>query len=348
MKLLRTALRVWLLGLCATAATAADKVLYVYNWSEYMPEAVLEQFEDETGIEVVYATFDSNEAMYAKLRLVDDKNSYDVAVPSTYYVSKMRREGLLAPIDKSRLKNFKYLDTKLVNQPFDPDNQYSVPYLWGSTGIAVNTDTVKPDALSKWADLWKPEFKDRLMMTNDMREVFHVGLRVLGYSGNDTDAAHLEAAYEKLKDLMPNVRVFNSEAPRMPYLEGETDAGMIWNGEAYVAQEENAAIVYIYPEEGVALWMDNLVIPKTARNVDNAHLFIDFLLRPEIGRLISEEIGYASPNAEAVTLLDEEVRSNRTVYPIDADLKNAEFQTDVGDAITVYEKYWELLKAGRD
>jgi spermidine/putrescine transport system substrate-binding protein len=348
MKLLGTVLRVCMLGLITTALNAAEKVLYVYNWSEYMPEAVLEQFEDETGIKVVYSTFDSNEAMYAKLRLVDEKNSYDLAVPSTYYVSKMRREGLLAPIDKSRLKNFKYLDAKLVNQPFDPDNRYSVPYLWGSTGIAVNTDTVKPDAVSKWADLWKPQFKDRLMMTNDMREVFHVGLRVLGYSGNDTDAAHLEAAYAKLKDLMPNVRVFNSEAPRMPYLEGETDAGMIWNGEAFMAQEENPAIVYVYPEEGVALWMDNLVIPKTARNVDNAHQFIDFLLRPEIGRLISEEIGYASPNAAAVALLDEEVRSNRTVYPSDADLKNAEFQTDVGAAITVYEKYWELLKAGRE
>jgi spermidine/putrescine transport system substrate-binding protein len=348
MRLLGTALRVCVLGLVATALNAAEKVLYVYNWSEYMPEAVLEQFQEETGVKVVYSTFDSNEAMYAKLRLVDEKNSYDLAVPSTYYVSKMRREGLLAPIDKSRLKNFGHLDPKLVNQPFDPDNQYSVPYLWGSTGIAVNTDKVKADAVSKWADLWKPEFKDRLMMTNDMREVFHVGLRVLGYSGNDTDAAHIEAAYKKLKELMPNVRVFNSEAPRMPYLEGETDAGMIWNGEAYLAQEENPAIEYIYPEEGAALWMDNLVIPKTARNIDNAHLFIDFLLRPEIGRLISEEIGYASPNAEAVTMLDEEVRSNRTVYPIEADLKNAEFQTDVGAAITVYEKYWELLKAGRE
>ena len=348
MKLLGTLLRVCVLGLVATALNAAEKVLYVYNWSEYMPEAVLEQFEEETGVKVVYSTFDSNEAMYAKLRLVDEKNSYDLAVPSTYYVSKMRREGLLAPIDKSKLKNFKYLDAKLVNQAFDPDNRYSVPYLWGSTGIAVDTARVKSGEVGKWADLWKPQFKDRLMMTNDMREVFHVGLRVLGYSGNDTDAAHLEAAYEKLKDLMPNVRVFNSEAPRMPYLEGETDAGMIWNGEAFMAQEENPAIVYVYPEEGVALWMDNLVIPKTARNVDNAHQFIDFLLRPEIGRLISEEIGYASPNAEAVAMLDEEGRSNRTVYPVAADLKNAEFQTDVGEAITVYEKYWELLKAGRD
>jgi spermidine/putrescine transport system substrate-binding protein len=348
MKSSATALLTWVLWCVTTAAGGADKLLYVYNWSEYLPEAVLEQFRDETGIKVIYSTFDSNEAMYAKLRLVDKKNSYDVVVPSTYYVSKMRREGLLAPIDRHKLGNFKYLDRKLIDQPFDPGNQYSVPYLWGSTGIAINTDTVKPGSVRKWADLWQPRFKDRLMMTNDMREVFHVGLRVLGYSGNTTDATQISAAYQKLKQLMPNVRVFNSEAPRMPYLEGETDAGMIWNGEAYTAREENPAIRYIYPEEGVALWMDSLVIPKTARHIDDAHRFIDFLLRPEIAKLISEEIGYASPNAKAVELLDEAVRSDRTVYPIAADLKNAEFQTDVGDAITVYEKYWELLKAGRE
>jgi spermidine/putrescine transport system substrate-binding protein len=348
MKLLGNAFVVLLLAGLGTIAGAAEKVLYVYNWSEYLPEAVLEQFQEETGIKVVYSTFDSNEAMYAKLRLVDEKNSYDIVVPSTYFVSKMRREGLLAKVDKSKLKHFAHLDPKLTNQAFDPDNRFSVPYLWGSTGIAVNTDKVKPGTVTKWSDLWKPEFKDRLMMTNDMREVFHVGLRVLGYSGNDTDPAHIEAAYKKLKELMPNVRVFNSEAPRMPYLEGETDAGMIWNGEAYVAKEDNAAIAYIYPEEGAALWMDNLVIPKTARNVENAHLFIDFLLRPEIAKLISEEIGYASPNIKAVAMLDEETRSDRTVYPIEADLKNAEFQTDIGDAITVYEKYWELLKTGHE
>jgi len=347
-KQLRSVLVIVLWVVANAALGVEEKTLYVYNWSEYLPEAVLEQFEQETGIKVVYSTFDSNEAMYAKLRLVDEKNSYDIAVPSTYYVSKMRRERLLAPIDKSKLTNFKHLDPKLINRPFDEGNQYSVPYLWGSTGIAINTTKVKPDTVTRWADLWDPKFKDRLLLTNDMREVFHLGLRILGYSGNETDPKHIEAAYEKLKTLMPNVRVFNSEAPRMPYLEGETDAGMIWNGEAYQAKQENAAIDYIYPAEGVALWMDNLVIPKNARHVAEAHVFIDFLLRPEIAKTISEEIGYASPNLAAVASLDEATRTNRTVYPSEEDLSNAEFQTDVGEAITVYEKYWELLKAGRE
>mgnify|MGYP003572855160 FL=1 len=337
-------------GICllsGNAFAAEEKLLYLYNWSEYMPETVLEQFQKETGIKVVYSTYDSNEAMYAKLRLLGSNNSYDLAVPSTYYVSKMRREGLLAKIDKSRLKNFGNLDEKLINQPFDPDNSYSVPYLWGSTGIAVNTDKVKPGTISKWRDLWKPEFKDRLLLTNDTREVFHMALRVLGYSGNDTDPVHIEAAYHELKKLVPNVRAYNSEAPRMPYLEGETDAGMIWNGEAYMARQENPAIEYIYPDEGVILWLDSLVIPGNARHVENAHKFIDFILRPEVAASISEEIGYASPNLAAVATLDEDVRNNRSVYPTAADLKNSEFQTDVGESITVYQKFWERLKTSR-
>jgi spermidine/putrescine transport system substrate-binding protein len=346
MKILKKTL--WAICLLSSNAfTAEEKLLYLYNWSEYMPETVLEQFHKETGIKVVYSTYDSNEAMYAKLRLLDSNNSYDLAVPSTYYVSKMRREGLLAKIDKSRLKNFGNLDEKLINQPFDPDNSYSVPYLWGSTGIAVNTDKVKPGTISKWRDLWKPEFKDRLLLTNDTREVFHMALRVLGYSGNDTDPVHIEAAYHELKKLVPNVRAYNSEAPRMPYLEGETDAGMIWNGEAYMARQENPAIEYIYPDEGVILWLDSLVIPGNARHVENAHKFIDFILRPEVAASISEEIGYASPNLAAVATLDEDVRNNRSVYPTAADLKNSEFQTDVGESITVYQKFWERLKTSR-
>lgn len=330
------------------AQAAEEKLLYLYNWSEYLPESVIEQFQTETGIKVVYSTYDSNEAMYAKLRLVSAKNSYDLVIPSTYYVDKMRREDLLARIDRSKLTNFDKLDPKLVNQPFDPDNDHSVPYLWGSTGIAVNTDKIKAGSITRWRDLWNPEYKDRLLLTNDMREVFYMGLRLLGHSGNDTDPAHIEAAYTELRKLVPNVRAYNSEAPRMPYLEGETDAGMIWNGEAYAAKQENPAIEYVYPAEGVILWMDSLVIPKTARHVDNAHKFIDFILRPEIAKAISEEIGYATPNLAALELLDDEVRNNRTVYPNADDLKNAEFQTDVGAAISVYEKYWEALKAGRD
>jgi len=335
-----------LLALVALPLQAAQQ-LVVYNWADYLPKEVLKQFTKETGIKVKYSTYDTNEVMYAKVKTLKGKG-YDIVVPSTYYIDKMRREGLLAPIDKSKLANFKNLDPKLLNQPYDPENAYSVPYLWGSTGIAVRTD--KGDALpavTSWADLWNPAFKNKLLLLDDVREVFQMALRVLGHSGNTRNEAEIEAAYQKLTELMPNVKVFNAESPKDIYLAGEVDAGMIWNGEAYMAHKEQPAIQFVMPKEGPSLWMDSLAIPKNAPNPEAAHKFIDFLLRPEIAMLISEEIGYTSPNLAAVELLPPEVRDNRTAYPTKEDLAKGEFQTDVGEALPVYEKYWQRLKAGK-
>ncbi|MFZ5655305.1 MAG: extracellular solute-binding protein [Pseudomonadota bacterium] len=324
-----------------------DQVLQFYNWSEYMPQEVLDRFEEETGIQVIYTTYDSNEALYARLKLLDDSSQYDLAVPSTYYVSKMGREGLLAPIDHGKLHGLDRLDPQLRGQAFDPGNTFSIPYLWGTTGIGVNSAAVDPATVTGWADLWRPEFRGRVMLTNDPREVFHVGLRVLGHSANTRDRGEIEAAYHKLVELMPSVRTFNSDAPRMPYLEGETDIGMIWNGEAVTGREDLPALTYVYPAEGAAIWMDSFVIPRNARNPEAAHRFIDFVLRPEIAARISAAIGYATPNLEARKLLDPEVAGNRTIYPQPEDLRNAEFQEDVGDqALLIYQEYWEKLKAG--
>ena len=343
----KVALAAMLAAAMAGCSKQEEQVLNLYNWSEYMPQEVLEQFTQETGIKVVYTTYDSNEAMYARLKLLDESSQYDLAVPSTYYVNKMRNEGLLAPIDHSKLAGFDNIDPTLVNLDIDPGNQYSVPYLWGTTGMAVNADAIDPTQVTSWADLWKPEFQGRIMMMNDVREVFHVGLRVLGYSANTKNPEEIEAAYNKLAELMPGVRTFNSDAPRMPYLEGETDIGMIWNGEAVMALEDMPSLTYVYPREGAVVWFDSFVIPKNAKNVDAAHKFIDFMLRPQVAAIISTEIGYATPNLPARDLLGEEVSSDRTVYPTAEDMINAEVQEDVGEALLVYEKFWEMLKAGQ-
>jgi len=341
-----------LAGLLAVGLTGCSseepQVLSLYNWSEYMPQEVLDRFTEETGIEVVYTTYDSNEAMYARLKLLDDSAAYDLAVPSTYYVSKMRQEDLLMPIDRSKIEGFNRLDPELVNLDIDPDNQFSVPYLWGTTGLAVDTADIEGEPVNAWQDLWDGRFEGRVMLTNDMREVFHVGLRVLGYSGNSTNPKEIEEAYKKLSELMPSVRTFNSDAPRMPYLEGETDVGMIWNGEAVMGKDTMGALEYVYSEEGVIAWLDSFVIPKNARNPDAAHQFISFVLQPEISALISEDIGYATPNLEGRELLDDAVAGNRASYPTPEDMENAEFQVDIGDdALQVYAKYWEMLKSGR-
>ena len=323
----------------------AEDNLVIYNWSEYLPQQVIDQFTEETGIDIQYATYDSNEAMYAKVKTVQGEG-YDLLVPSTYYVDRMRREGLLQKLDKSRLSNFGNLNPRLLNQPYDPDNNYSIPYLWGTTGIAINTDQVDPDKVVAWEDLWDSSYENKLLLLNDVREVFSMGLKTLGYSANSTNEDEIRAAYEKLAQLMPNVRVFNAESPKDLFLAEEVILGMNWNGEVYMANQENSSIRYIYPKEGVTVWMDNFVLSKRAKNVDAAYQFIDFILRPDIAKIITEEIGYTSPNLEAVKLLPESLRNNRIVYPTEEDLKNAEFQTDVGQALSVYEKYWQRLKGG--
>ena len=334
-----------LLLLTAGSALATERV-YVYNWTEYIPAAVLQQFTAETGIEVVYSTFDSNEAMYARLKRIA-KGGYDVVVPSTYYVSKMGREGMLQPIDHSKLTGFANLNPSLLDKPYDPGNTFSVPYMWGSTGIAVNARAIDPQTITGWQSLWDAKWRGKLLLHDDVREVFHLALKIKGYSSNATDPQQIEEAYQLLTELMPNVLVFNSDAPRLSYLAGEVNLGMIWNGEAYMAQQENADIQYVYPKEGAVFWVDSFVIPKTARNAEMAHKFIDFLLRPEIAKVCVEANGYATPNQAALALLADDLRTNPFVFPDAATLANGEFLTDVGAATALYQGYWQRLKAGR-
>ncbi len=335
-----------LLFLFPAVAFAAQELVYVFNWAEYMPDAVLAKFQKETGIRAVYSTYDNNEAMFAKVKILKGE-SYDIVVPSTYYVDRMRKEGLIQAIDKAKIPNFRNLDPDLLNKSYDPENRYSIPYLWGSTAIGVNSEYLDPKTVRSWKDLWKGEFRGKVLLIDDIREVFGLGLKVLGYSVNDTDPVHIEQAYEKLRTLKPNVRLFSADSPKQPFLNQEVHIGMLWNGEAYMASQENPKIQYVYPEEGAMMWIDNMVIPRGAKNLENAHRFINFILRPDIARQISEEIGYASPNKAALELMDKAVRENITVYPDKATIEKAEFQTDVGDAILVYEKYWEKLKAER-
>jgi len=325
-------------------AWSQENEIRLFNWSDYLPQEVLDRFTQETGIAVRTTTYDSNEAMYAKLKLLDG-GGYDLAVPSTYFVDKLRQEGMLREIDKTRLQNFKNLDPRQLDKPFDPGNRYSIPYLWGTTGIAVNTDKFKLQDVQAWADLWKPMFRGRLLLPNDMRETFHIALMILGYPGNNTNPEQIRLAYELLKKLLPNIRLFTSDAIDVQFVTGEVDAGVAWNGVVYKARQEDPAIRYVYPREGVIVWMDNLIIPKNAPHAELAYKLIDFLLRPDMARLIAEKIGYASPNLAAVKLLPPALRDDPTVYPGDEVLSKGEYQTDIGSAITLYSEYWEKLKA---
>ncbi|MFE8149621.1 spermidine/putrescine ABC transporter substrate-binding protein PotD [Brenneria goodwinii] len=340
-----------LLAACAmvfsmhTAHADDGKTLYFYNWTEYVPPGLLEQFTKETGIKVIYSTYESNESMYAKLKTYQD-SAYDLVVPSTYFISKMSKEGMLQKIDTSKLSNFHNLDPNLLHKSFDPNNDYSVPYIWGATAIGVNSEAIDPASVTSWADLWDKKYKGSLLLTDDAREVFQIALRKLGYSANTTDPQQIEAAYKELQKLMPNVLAFNSDNPGNPFMEGEVNLGMVWNGSAYVARQAGTPLDIIWPKEGGIFWMDSLAIPANAKNVDGALKMINFLLRPEIAAQVAETIGYPTPNSAAKKLLPSEVSGDKTLYPDDDVINQGEWQNDVGSASTLYETYFQQLKAG--
>jgi spermidine/putrescine transport system substrate-binding protein len=325
------------------ALHAAANEVYVFNWSEYIDPAVLQAFEKETGIKVKYSTYESNEAMFAKLKIIK-KNGYDVVFPSTYFVERMRKMGMLRSLDKSLLPNMKNLDPKLLNKPYDPNNAYSIPYMWGSSAIGINSKYIRTASVTSYNDLWNPVYKGKILLMDDVRDVFAMSLRSLGYSGNDTNPEHIKAAYQKLLKLKPSVKVFNSDSPKQPFLNQEVTIGQIWNGEIYMAAKENPSLVFIYPREGATFWADNMCIPTSVRNFKNAHAFINYMLRPDVARKNSELTGYATPNLAALALIDARTRNNKTVYPDLKDFNKGEFQSDVGSAIMLYEKYWEMLK----
>jgi spermidine/putrescine transport system substrate-binding protein len=334
-----------LLGIIFSSQCFADSnnELNVYNWSNYMPNDVIAQFEKETGIHINYTTYDGNDTLYAKLK-ADPNAGYDIVVPSSYFVDRMRQQNMLQALDKSQLPNFKNLNKSLLGKPFDPTNSYSIPYFWGSTAIVVNKNYIDPKTVTKWSDLWGPRFRNQLLMLDDPHDLFSMALIVIGYPASDADPDHIQHAYLKLKQLLPNIKLFNSDAMKVDYIDEDATVGMGYSGDTYQAMQENPNIVYIYPKEGYVVWIDCMAIPKNAPHLQNAYKFLNFIMRPDIAAKLSKELGYASPNSAAVKLLPPQMRNNPAVYPDAQTLKRAQFEADPGNVDQLYEKYMEELK----
>lgn len=324
---------------------AQENTLNIYAWTGYIPRSILQQFTAETGIKIHLAEYDSNETMFAKLK-ASPLAGYDIVIPSSYFVERMIKQNMLHEIDLSKLKNFHNLNTAFLYKDFDPKNNYSIPYLWGCTGIVVNSKYFDIKSIQGWQNVWHPRFKDQLMLLNDMREVFGMAMLTLGYSVNDTNPEHIKQAYVKLKELLPNIKIFNSDAEQTIYIDEDAIIGMGYNGDINLTQQENLDVQFIYPKEGFVLWIDSIAITKNAQHIENAHKFIDFLLRPDIAKTIALEIGYSVPNAEAINLMSKDMQNNPVINPSKEILKRGYLQNDLGDAIPVYDKYWELLKIG--
>ncbi|MFD1957001.1 PotD/PotF family extracellular solute-binding protein [Paenibacillus thailandensis] len=297
----------------ASEGYTGGNTLTIYNWGDYIDEELLDEFQEETGIKVIYQTFDSNEAMMTKI--AQGGTTFDVAVPSEYAISKMKEDNLLLPIDHNKLPNLKYIDERFMNLSFDPGNEYSVPYFWGTVGIVYNPELVGDLAFDSWNDLWDPSLRNQILLLDGAREVIGMGLNSLNYSLNDTDEAHLQEALAKLGKLTPNVKAIVGDEIKMLLANEEAAVGLVWSGDASEIMSENEKLDYVVPKEGSNLWFDNMVIPKTARNIEGAHQFINFMLDPEHAARNAEYVGYSTPNAEALKLLPEDISGDERFYP---------------------------------
>ncbi len=349
MKHLRQIIAIFFISLTSTLAYSnpnKSDILNVYIWGNYMPNEVIQQFTKETGIKLNIAEYDNNETMFSKLKALK-KSGYDITVPSSYYVERMAKQGMLHPLDKSQLTNLHHINPILLNKPFDPKNVYSVPYLWGSTGIIINTKYINKKKVTSWQNFWDPEYRDQLMILNDMRDAFSIALLSLGYSINDSNPQHIEKAYLKLKALLPNIKIFNIDTVPNIYIDEDAIIGVAWSGDYKLAHDENPALEYVYPKEGFSTWMESFVILKDAPHVENAHKFINFILRPEIAKQISLAIGHSTANKSAVKLMPITLQQNSVANPNQEIMKQGEIQRDLDpETRHLYEKYWERLKIG--
>lgn len=306
----------------------SSNTLTIYNWGDYIDTDLIDRFEEETGIKVIYETFDSNEAMMTKIE--QGGTTYDIAIPSEYMIDKMRQEDLLVPLDHSKLPNLKNIDERFIDLPFDPENKYSVPYFWGTVGIVYNSKMLGSKEITAWADLWDKDLKNEILLTDGAREVMGMGLNSLNYSLNDTDEEHLQEAKSKLDALTPNIKAIVGDESRMLLEAQEAAIGLVWSGVASEIMAENEDLEYVVPKEGSNLWFDNMVIPKTTKNVDAAHQFINFMLDPEVTAQNAEYVSYSTPNKEALKYMPEEVVKDERFYPSPELTKKLEVYENLG------------------
>ena len=318
------------------------ETLSIFNWSEYLPHSVVEQFERAYNIKVHYNTFSSNEEMLAKL--MAGGGVYDLAVASDFMVEILKKQGLLLPVRKENVPNLSNIGTQYMGLPFDSENEYSLPYMWLAGIIAYDASKIPEGVIEGYADLWKPELKHSLTILDDQRAIIGITLKTLGYSLNETSPEALEKAREALKALQPNVKSYDSDSPKTSLINGEAKAIFAWGAEANLARRENPNVKYVVPKEGLFLQQDNFVIPKSAKNVGAAELFMNFVMDPEISAEISAHFPYGNPNVEAYRYIDQEILDDTAVYPPEDEVRRGEYLRDIGEAALLFDRIWSEVK----
>ncbi len=322
------------------SSTDTPKEMNLFAWSEYVPQGVIDGFTKETGIKVNYETYASNEEMLAKL--VSGAQAYDLIQPSEYTIEALVKENRLQPIDAAKVPNLKNIDPKLRGLPHDPNDKYSVPWMVGTVGIVVNTEKVT-DPVKGFKDVFQEKYKGRIVALDDPREIVSWALATIGKGPNDVTPENLAAITPILQQWLPLVKVYDSDSPKTALLNGDVDIGVVWSGEAALLFNENPKFQYVLPAEGAHQFIDSLAIPVDAPNPEAALLFLNYILRPEVSKLISADFPYTNPNTEARKLLSPEELKNAASYP-PGDPKLEGFR-DIGDSAVQIDKLITDLKA---
>ena len=336
-----------LLSGCGSANKYPNGKVYVYNWGEYIDPETLDMFEKETGIQVIYDEFDTNETMYPKVEA--GASNYDVVCPSDYMIQKMIDNDLLQELNWDNIPNAKAnIGAQYYEQSeaFDPGNRYAVPYCWGTVGILYNK-TMVDEPVTSWSILWDEKYADSILMQDSVRDLFMVGLKSLGYSMNSTDEKELNEAKDLLIQQKPLVQAYVIDQVRDKMIGNEAALGVIYSGEAIFTQRENPDLEYVIPKEGTNVWIDGWVIPKNAENVENAEKFIDFMCRGDIALLNFDYITYSTPNTAAQALIeDDDIRNSKIGFPDLSEYDGLETFSYLGDdADALYNDLWKEIKS---
>jgi spermidine/putrescine-binding protein len=326
-----------------------SKEINIYTWAEYVPEDMLDCFGLVYDVKVNADYFSSNEELYTKMSFGENVNPYDVVHPSDYMIGVLIREGLLQKLDQGKLPNAKNLDAGLVSAYGDALD-YLAPYQMGTQAIIYNSETVTNPPIS-WADLWNPEYEGRIVSVDDNRVIIGMTLLTLGYDVNSTDEAQLKEAKQKLIELMPNIRVFDSDSPKSPLLAGDVDLGIVWNGEAFLAKQENPAFEYVFPEEGSIIFYDGMGIPANAPHPDISYAWFNYMMQGDVSWLTLVDYPYTNPNQAALEfakanhadVYEAYMASPITNTPADIFAKGHEVK-DLGDALLLYDAIWTEIK----
>lgn len=328
------------LGGCFGKNSDSSNVINVFNCGDYIDEDLIKKFTEETGIKVQYSTYDTNEIMYSKIK--SGSNNYDLVFPSDYMIEKMIKEDMALKLNYDNIPNYKYIGEEFKGHSYDPTNEYTVPYMWGTVGIVYDPDIVT-EPVTSWEILWDEKYKDQIIMFDSVRDTMSVALKILGYSINTTNPDEINEAAELLTKQKPIVKAWFVDQVKDAMINEEAALATVWSGDANYIISENPRLKYAIPEEGSNKWFDCMVVPKGAKNQEGAEALINFLTDPENSLQNVDYIQYSTPNTETYKMLDEDAQET---YPEDEVLDKCEVFTDLDrKTLELYDDAWIRIKS---